>query len=139
MIESGRLSPSASSRYFYSPKDLRWALGLTQLPIYWIPGLFACYYLVQNLLSSRLLSKNLKIRIYITIILPVVLYGCETWSLKLKEERRMRVFVNRVLRRIFGTKRDEVMGERRKLRNKEMNGLYSSPNIVRVINSRRLR
>jgi hypothetical protein len=64
----------------------------------------ACYYSVQNLLSSRLLSKNLKIRIYRTIILPVVLYGCETWLLTLKEERRLRVFENRVLRRIFGPK-----------------------------------
>jgi len=62
----------------------------------------ACYYLVQNLLSSRLLSKNLKIKIYRTIILPVVLYGCETWSLTLREERRLRVFENRVLRRVLG-------------------------------------
>jgi hypothetical protein len=65
---------------------------------------------VQNLLSSRLLSKNLKIRIYRTIILPVFLYGCETWLLRLKEERRLRVFENRVLRRIFGSNRDKVMG-----------------------------
>ena len=70
----------------------------------------ACYYSVQNLLSSRLLPKNLKIKIYRTIILPVVLYGCETWSLTLREERRMRVFENRLLRRIFGPKRDEVIG-----------------------------
>jgi hypothetical protein len=70
----------------------------------------ACYYTVQNLLSSRLLSKNLKIRIYGTTILPVVLYGCETWSLTLKEDRRPRVFEYRVLRRIFGPKRDEVTG-----------------------------
>jgi hypothetical protein len=85
-----------------------------------------------------LLSKNLKIRIYRTIILPVVLYGCETWSLTLKEERRLRVIENRVLRRIFGT-RDEVTGEWRKLHNEELNGLYSLPKIVRVIKSRRLR
>ena len=65
---------------------------------------------MQNLLSSRLLSKGLKIKIYRTIILPVVLYGCETWSLKLREERRLRVFENRVLRRAFGPKRDEVTG-----------------------------
>jgi hypothetical protein len=65
---------------------------------------------VQNLLSSRLLSKNTKIRIYRTIILPVVLYGCETWSLTLREEQRLRVFENMVLRRIFGPKRDEVTG-----------------------------
>jgi hypothetical protein len=71
----------------------------------------ACYHLVQNLLSSRLLSKNLKIKIYRTVILPVLLYGCETWSLTLREERRLRVFENRVLRRVFGPKRDEVTGE----------------------------
>jgi hypothetical protein len=63
-------------------------------------------------LSSRLLSKNLKIRIHKTIILPVVLYGCQTWSLALREEHRLRVFENRVLRRIFGPKRDEVTGEK---------------------------
>jgi hypothetical protein len=68
----------------------------------------ACYHSAQNLLSSRLLSKNIKIRIYKTIILPVVLYGCETWSLTLREEHRLRVFENRVLRRIFGPKRDEM-------------------------------
>ena len=62
----------------------------------------ACHHLVQNILSSSLLSKNFKIKIYRTIILPVVLYGCETWSLTLGEERRLRVFENRVLRRIFG-------------------------------------
>jgi hypothetical protein len=77
----------------------------------------ACYHSVQNLLSSRLLSKNVKIRIYKTIILPVVLYGCETWSLTLREEHRLRVFKNRVMRRIFGPKRDEVTGEWRKLHN----------------------
>jgi len=71
----------------------------------------ACYHSVQNLLSSSLLFKNLKIKISRTIILPIVLYGCETWSLTLREERRMRVFENRLLRRIFGPKRDEVTGE----------------------------
>jgi hypothetical protein len=70
----------------------------------------ACYHSVQSLLSSRLLSKNVKIKIYRTIILPVVLYGCETWSMTLREERRLRVFENRVLRRVFGPKRDEVTG-----------------------------
>jgi len=68
----------------------------------------ACYYSVQNLFSSSLLSKNLKIKIYRTIILPSVLYGCETWSLTLREKRRLRVFENRVLKIIFGSKRDEV-------------------------------
>jgi len=75
----------------------------------------ACYHSVQNLLSSRLLSKNVKINIYRTIILPVVLYGCETWSLKLREERMLRLFENKVLRRIFGSRRDEVTGYWRRL------------------------
>jgi hypothetical protein len=92
----------------------------------------ACYHSVQNLLSSSLLSNNLKTKIYRTIILPVVLYGCETWSLKLREERMLRAFENRVLGRIFRPKRDDVTGEWRKLHN-ELNNRYSSPNIVRVI------
>jgi len=79
-----------------------------------------------------LLSKNLNINIHRTIILPVVLYGCETWSLTLREERRLRMFENRVLRRIFGPKRDEVTREWRKLHNEELN-LYCSPNIFQVI------
>jgi len=94
---------------------------------------------VQNILSSRLLSKNLKIKIHRTTILPVVLYGCETWSLTLRTERKLRVFENMVLRRIFGPRRDEVTGERRRLHNEELNDLYSSPNIVRVIKSKRMR
>ena len=77
----------------------------------------ACYHSMQNLLSSSFLSKNLKIKIYRTIILPVVLYGCETWSLTLREEHRLKVFEKRVLRRIFGSKRDGVIGEWRKLHN----------------------
>ena len=99
----------------------------------------ACYHWLQNLLSSRLLSKNLKIKIYRTIILPVVLYGCEAWSLTLREERKLRVFENMVLRRIFGPRRDEVTGKWRRLHNEELNDLYSSPNILRVIKSRRMR
>jgi len=86
-------------------------------------------YSVQILLSCSLPSKNLKIKTYRTIILPVVLYGCETWSLTLREERRLRVFENRVLRGIFGSKRDEA-----KLQNEELHDLYSSPNTVWVIN-----
>ena len=99
----------------------------------------ACYLSVQNLLSSSLLSKNLKFKIYRTVILPVALYGCETWSLTFREERRMRAFENRVLRRIFGPKRDEITGEWRKLHNKELNDLYSSHNIVRMIKLGRMR
>src|SRR5215510_11356852 len=76
---------------------------------------------------------------YRTIILPVVLYGCETWSLMLREEHRLRVFENRVLRRVFGPKRDEVTGEWRKLHNEDLNDLYSLPNIVQVVKSRRMR
>ena len=85
-----------------------------------------------------MLSKNLKYQIYRNVILLLILYGCETWSLTLREERRLRVFENRVLRRIFGPKIDEVTGEWRKLHNKELNNLYCSPNIVRVIKSRRM-
>jgi hypothetical protein len=80
-----------------------------------------------------------KIKIYKTIILPVVLYGGETLSLTLREEHRLKVFGNRVLRRIFGPKRDEVTGGWRELHNEELHGLYSSPSIVRVIKARRMR
>jgi len=89
--------------------------------------------------ASSLLSKNINIKIYRTIILPVVLYGCETWSLTLREEHRLRVFENRMLRRIFGPKRDEVTGEWRKLHNDKLNDLYSSPNTIRVIELKRMR
>jgi hypothetical protein len=76
-----------------------------------------------NQIHSRVLSKNLKIKIYRNIILPVVLYGCEAWSLTLREERWLKVFENRVLRKVFGSKRDEVTGEWRKLYNEELNDL----------------
>jgi hypothetical protein len=99
----------------------------------------ACYHSVQNHLSSRLLCKNIKIRIYKTIVLSVVLYGCETWSLTLRQEHRLRVFENRVLRRIFGPKRDEMAGGWRKLHNEELHNLYSSPSVIRIIKSRRMR
>jgi hypothetical protein len=89
--------------------------------------------------SSPLLSKSIKIRIYKTLILPVVLYGCETWSLRVREEHRLRVFENRALRRIFEPKRDEVTGGWRKLHNEELHNLYSSPSIIGKIKSRRMR
>ena len=89
----------------------------------------ACCQSGKTLLSSSLLSKNVKIKIYRTIILPAVLYRCETWSLTLKEERRPRLFKNRVLRGIFELKKDEVTGEWRKLHNEELTDLYSSPKL----------
>ncbi|KAJ4435093.1 hypothetical protein ANN_23668 [Periplaneta americana] len=95
----------------------------------------ACYYTVEKRLLSSLLSKNLKFRIYKRVILTVVLYGCETWTLTLREGQRLRVFENKVLRKIFGAKRDEVTGEWRKLHNGELNALYSSPDIIRNIKS----
>ena len=84
-------------------------------------------------------SKNVNIKIWRTIILPVVLYGCETWSLTLREECRLWVFENTVLRRILGPKKDEVTKEWRRLHNEELHALHSSPNIARVTQSRRLR
>ena len=99
----------------------------------------ACYYSPEKMLSSQLLSKKLKVNACKTIILPVVLYGCETWSLTLREEHRLRVFENKVLRKIFGAKRDEITGEWRKIHNAELHALYSSPNIIRNLKSSRLR
>ena len=78
-------------------------------------------------------------KLYYRIILPVVLYGCEAWSLTMREERRLRVFENRVLRRVFGPKRDEVIGKWRKLHNEGLRDLYSLPNIVRVVKWRGMR
>jgi hypothetical protein len=99
----------------------------------------ACYHSVQNLVSSLLLSKNVKIRIYKTIILPVVLYGCETCFLTLREEHRLRVFENMVLRRIFGLGREELTGEKGNLHKEEFLDLYPSPSIIRIIKSRMMR
>jgi hypothetical protein len=99
----------------------------------------ACYHSVQSLLSSRLLSRKLKVKIYKTIIVPVVLYGCETWSLTLREEHRLRVFEDRVLRGILEHKGDEVIGEWRKLHNGELHNSYPSPDIITQIRSRRMR
>ena len=94
---------------------------------------------MQNLLFFSLRSENVRIKIYRNIILPVVLYGCETWSLTLKEERKLSVFESRVLRKISGPKRDEVTVELRTLHNKELSDLSSSSNIIRVIKSRTTR
>jgi hypothetical protein len=99
----------------------------------------ACCHSVHSLLSSRLLSRNLKFKIYKTITLSTILYGCEIWSLTLREEYTLRVFENRVLRRIFGPKRDEVTGQWRKLHSGELHNLYSSLDIIRQIKSRRMR
>jgi hypothetical protein len=93
----------------------------------------ACYHSVQDISSSRLLSKNIKIKIYKTIILPVIVY--ETWSLALRGEHRLRVFEDSVFSRIFGPKRDEVTGGWRKPHNEELRNLYSSP-IIRMNKSR---
>ena len=85
------------------------------------------------------LCTFIKVKTYKTIILPVVLYGCETWSFTLREEHRLRVSENKVLRKIFGAKEDEITGEWRKLHNAELHALYSSPNIIRSLKSRQLR
>ena len=93
---------------------------------------------MQNLWSSLLLFKNIKIKICCNIILPVVVMGVKIWSRTLKEELRLSVFENRVLRRIFRPKRDKVTGEWRKLHIEELNNLHSSPNNFRVIKSRKI-
>ena len=98
----------------------------------------ACYYSLEKILSYHLLSKISKVNTYKTIILPVVLYGCETCSLTLREEHRLRVFENKVLRKIFGAKRD-ITGEWRKLHNAGLHAWYSSPNIIKKLKYRRLR
>jgi hypothetical protein len=95
--------------------------------------------LVCSYIFRRLLPRNVRVKIYKTIILTVVLYGCETWSVTLREEHRLRVFENGVLRRIFRPKRDEVTGEWRKLHSEELHILYYSPNIIRQIKSRIMR
>jgi hypothetical protein len=93
----------------------------------------------EHFVFSAAAYKNMKIKRNRTIILPVVLYGCETWSLTFGEEHRLRMFENRVLRRIFGPKRDEVTGGWWKLWNEELYNLYSSPSIIRMVKSRRMR
>jgi len=98
----------------------------------------SCYQSVQTLLFSSLLSKNIKIKIHRPIILPVVLYACQTWSLTSREEYKLRISVNRMLRTIFWRRGDEVAREWRRLRNEELCGLYSSPDIIRVNKSRRM-
>jgi hypothetical protein len=93
----------------------------------------ACYRRVQNLLSSDLLPKNLSIKIYRTIVLPIVLYGCETWSLTLREEHRLRIFQNRILRKMFELKRNEITRDWRELHNEDLHSLYSLPSKIRLL------
>jgi len=112
----------------YSPHSDASKSGRYLCPILYYFMIVEIYIFGTESLSSRLLSKNLKIKIYRNKILPVILYGGETWSLILLEERKLRVFENVVLRRIFGPRRDEVIGEWRRLHNEEVNDLYSSPN-----------
>jgi hypothetical protein len=95
--------------------------------------------MVRNLLSSGLLSRNIKVRIHKITIVPVALYGCETWSLTLREEHTRMVFETRMLRRICGPKREEVMEGWRKLHNEDLCDLYSLPSIIRIMKSRRMR
>ena len=93
----------------------------------------------EKMLLSRLLSKKLKVNTDKAIILPGGLYGCETWSLTLREKHRLRVFDNKVLRKIFEAKKNKITAEWRKLHNAELHALYSSPNIIRSLKSRRLK
>ena len=99
----------------------------------------ACYYSLEKMLSSHLISKKFKVNTYKTIILPVVLYGCETWSLTLRQDQRLRVFKHKVLRKLFGSKSNKIIGKWRKLHNAELHALYSSSNIIRNLKSRWLR
>jgi hypothetical protein len=99
----------------------------------------ACYHSDHNLLSSHLLSKNLRITTHKTIMLPVVLYGCETWPLTSRKAHRLRVFEKRVLRRIFGSTRDDMIGSWSKVHNEELYNFHSSPSIIRMIKSRKMR
>ena len=103
----------------------------------------ACYYSLEKILSARLLSKKIRVKTYKTVILfrvlSIVLYSCKTWSLTLREEYRLRVFKNKALRKIFRAKKDDITREWRKLHNAELHALYSSPNIIKSLKSRRLR
>jgi hypothetical protein len=99
----------------------------------------ACYNLVQRSLSSCPLSRNVMVKIHKTIVLPSVLYGCETWPVTLREKYRLRVFENRLLRRICGPKTDEITGKWRRLHSWKLHNLCSSPDIIRFVKSRRMR
>ena len=99
----------------------------------------ACYYALQGLVSTQLLSKNIKLKIYKTLILPVILYGFDTWTLTLREETILQVFENKFLSKIFGPKRDDQIGEWRRLHNGELYDLYGKPDIIRIVMSCKLR
>jgi hypothetical protein len=99
----------------------------------------ACYHSIQSLLSSCLLSRNVKVKKYKTTVLPAVLYGCETLALASRDEHKLRVFENMVLRTISGPKRDKVLGEWRKLHNAELHNMYSYSRIIRQIKAKRMR
>jgi hypothetical protein len=104
-----------------------------------VNGILSSYHSVQSLLSSSSLSWSIEIMMNRTVVLPVVLYGCKNWSLTLRKVCKLSVFENRVLTRIFGPEREEVVGEWRRLHNEELYALYFLPNIIRMIASRILR
>jgi hypothetical protein len=137
------MTASSLGVYVNRGQNIKWKHETFGLPLMLLRSLNQVSVFVRRAGKAKithfLLNTNLKIRIYKTIILPVVLYGCETWSVTLREEHRLGVFENRVLRRIFEPKRDEVTGEWRKLHNEELHDLYSLPSFIRIIKARRMK